>query len=689
METINAALAAYPESADRAAMFFLLGEIHEARGYQLDAALAYQEYLNFRPGLIDFYVYERIGDNFLQVENYQEAINAYLNAIQTASIVDTLYLNLLIGDAYLAIGDLATAQVTFQDVYDRTANDFYKAQALRKIGDIYLTQENFESAYAAYQEVVENYPLAYDAYLSLVALLDADVPVSDLDRGLINYFVQQYGFAIDAFVRYLRANPDDHTDVAHYYLGLSYQAQSEYAKAIETWQELIDDHINERFWASAFDEIAYTKSVYRNDPEGAIETYLEFVDRSPLDERAPEFLYYAARTAERNFDLSQAARLWERVGTQFSTSSWAFDGLFQAGITRYRLGEFDNAISLFQSSLGVAKNPGNQAAAYFWIGKSYQMLGNPGAAEDSWRQAVTSDPTGYYSERSEDILAGIPPFSPPNSYNLNINLSAEKIEANEWMHTTFNIPDEVDLNNITPLLSDPRMVRGTELWNLQQFEDARLEFESLRQDIKTDPAQTYRLTNYLYEIGLYRSSILAARTVLDLAGLDDAGTFNAPIYFNHIRFGPYYLDIVAQAAQENNLHPLFLLSVMRQESLFEGFVTSTAGARGLMQIIPSTGEDIARLKAWPANYTSEDLYRPLVNINYGAFYLNQQRNGFGGDIPVALAAYNGGPGNASRWLQLTNSDLDLYVEVIRFEETRNYIRYIYELYTIYKGLYSQ
>ena len=193
----------------------------------------------------------------------------------------------------------------------------------------------------------------------------------------------------------------------------------------------------------------------------------------------------------------------------------------------------------------------------------------------------------------------------------------------------------------------------------------------------------------MYEIGLYRSSILAARTVLDLAGLDDAGTFNAPIYFNHIRFGPYYLDIVAQAAQENNLHPLFLLSVMRQESLFEGFVTSTAGARGLMQIIPSTGEDIARLKAWPANYTSEDLYRPLVNINYGAFYLNQQRNGFGGDIPVALAAYNGGPGNASRWLQLTNSDLDLYVEVIRFEETRNYIRYIYELYTIYKGLYSQ
>ena len=174
---------------------------------------------------------------------------------------------------------------------------------------------------------------------------------------------------MDALVRYLRANPDDHTDVAHYYLGLSYQALGEHAEAIDTWQELIDDHINERFWSTAFDEIAYTKSVFRNDPEGAIDTYLEFVDRSPLDERAPEFLYYAARTAERNNDLSRAARLWERIGTQFSTSSWAFDGLFQAGISRYRMAEFENAISLFQSSLGVTRNLGDQAAAYFWIGK--------------------------------------------------------------------------------------------------------------------------------------------------------------------------------------------------------------------------------------------------------------------------------------------------------------------------------
>lgn len=687
-DTILSAIAAYPNAKELAAFYFLLGETYEAMELPNEAAGAFQEYINIRPGLIDFYIYERIGDNYIQAENYQAAIEAYMQAIQAGALYDTLYLNLEIADAYLSMNDLPTALVAYEDVYNRTTNDYLKAEARRKMGDIYLAQENTESAYTAYHEVVENYPLAYDAYLSIVTLLDAGETVSDLDRGLINYFVGQYGFAIDAFVRYLRENPEEHSDVPHYYLGLSYQAQGNYALAIEAWREIADEHINERFWATAFDEIAYTQSVYLGNPDAAIDTYLEFVDRSPLDEAAPEYLYYAARTAERNLDLDQAARLWERIGTQFSTSSWAFDGLFQAGIAHYRLGEYEDAITAYQSSLGVADSRGNQAAAYFWIGKCYQKLNYTEAADDSFRQAATSDPTGYYSERASDMLEGIAPFSAPASYNLNTNLAAEKQTADEWMHTTFSIPASEDLNDTSSLNTDPRMVRGTELWNLRQYENARLEFESLRESVELDAAQTYRLANYLIDLGLYRTGIFAARQVLNLAGFDDAGTFNAPIYFNHLRFGAYYEDIVVAAAEENGFHPLFLLSVIRQESLFEGFVTSTAGARGLMQIIPATGDELARSKSWPSGYTSEDLYRPLVNIHFGATYLDQQRDYFGGEIPVALAAYNGGPGNAARWLELANGDMDLFVEVIRFSETRNYIRYIYELYTIYMNLYT-
>ena len=171
--------------------------------------------------------------------------------------------------------------------------------------------------------------------------------------------------------------------------------------------------------------------------------------------------------------------------------------------------------------------------------------------------------------------------------------------------------------------------------------------------------------------------------------MDDLGTLSAPVFFNHIRFGTYFNPLVIQAAEEYGFHPLFVWSVVRQESFFEGFVESVAGARGLMQIMPATGADIASRMGWPAGYTEDDLYRPIISLRLGLDYLADQRTYFDGDIYAALAGYNGGPGNASVWLGLANDDPDLFVEVIRFDETRNYVMGIYEVFSIYRRVYER
>jgi soluble lytic murein transglycosylase len=132
-----------------------------------------------------------------------------------------------------------------------------------------------------------------------------------------------------------------------------------------------------------------------------------------------------------------------------------------------------------------------------------------------------------------------------------------------------------------------------------------------------------------------------------------------------------------------------MLSVMRQESTFEGFISSAAGARGLMQILPTTGAQLAGTINWPENFSPDDLYRPYVSLVLGASYLRQQRQFFDGDLFAMLAAYNGGPGNTLIWKDLTPiDDPDLFLEVVRIEETRNYIRLINEIHHIYKWLYS-
>ena len=207
--------------------------------------------------------------------------------------------------------------------------------------------------------------------------------------------------------------------------------------------------------------------------------------------------------------------------------------------------------------------------------------------------------------------------------------------------------------------------------------------------ISADAVLTYRLANYLLELGLYRSAITAARQVLTLAGMQDQqSSMLAPPYFNHVRYGLYYRDLIIPAAETNDLDPLFLFSVVRQESLFEGFVSSTAGARGLMQIVPATGADISKQLGWPIDFEPADLYRPNVSVAYGAHYLANNRRLLDGDLYAALAAYNGGPGNALAWQELSQGDPDLFLETVRAQESRDYIRRIYEIFIIYRRLYS-
>jgi soluble lytic murein transglycosylase len=233
------------------------------------------------------------------------------------------------------------------------------------------------------------------------------------------------------------------------------------------------------------------------------------------------------------------------------------------------------------------------------------------------------------------------------------------------------------------------MVRGTELLALGLYDEARAEFEDLRLDYAGDAESTYRLMHRFLALGLYDLGIRSARQVLDLAGLDDAGTLSAPRYFNLIRFGPYFGDLILPEAAAAGFDPLFLLSVVRQESLFQGAATSSASARGLMQVIPSTGGEIAAELGWPPGYTEADLHRPIVSVRFGTHYLRKQRDSptSNGDLMVALAAYNGGPGSAARWLELSGGDSDLFFEVIDFEETGTYLRTIYEVFNIYRNLY--
>jgi soluble lytic murein transglycosylase len=313
-----------------------------------------------------------------------------------------------------------------------------------------------------------------------------------------------------------------------------------------------------------------------DDAKAATDTLLAFVKAAPASDQAPVALMTAASIFEQDRQLELAAQVWERVPNEYAGNAQAPTAVFEAGLMRYRESKFSDALKDFQRSLTLATQAEDQARANLWIGKTEQQLSQSSEAQAAWQQAQSNDPGGYYSLRARDILMGSDPFAPSLTTNLSFDLSAERKAADSWMRLTFNLPAGTDLTGPGSLALDVRFVRGTELWELGQFSDARLEFEDLRSAIDADPVLTYRLANYLLDIGLYRSGIFAARQVLTLAGkTDNPSSLQAPAYFNHVRYGLYYNDLIVPAAQTNGLDPLLLFSVIRQESLFESFAGST------------------------------------------------------------------------------------------------------------------
>ena len=151
-----------------------------------------------------------------------------------------------------------------------------------------------------------------------------------------------------------------------------------------------------------------------------------------------------------------------------------------------------------------------------------------------------------------------------------------------------------------------------------------------------------------------------------------------------LRFPVNYLSQVQNNACLQDLDPAIIFGLIRQESMLDKNARSAAGARGLMQIMPGTGRQIARTlnEPWQAETS---LLNPDVNIKYGAFYYKQLLNRFEGHFALAMAAYNAGPNRVVKWLPIDKPvPADVWIETIPFKETRKYVTSVLSYAIIYQ-----
>ena len=178
------------------------------------------------------------------------------------------------------------------------------------------------------------------------------------------------------------------------------------------------------------------------------------------------------------------------------------------------------------------------------------------------------------------------------------------------------------------------------------------------------------------------------RTILSAAAaaLGDIGTAGGFAGPDFIETRPRaYEWLAAPAAQRYGLDPNLLLAVMRVESAYQKHIVSYAGAVGLMQIMPRTGQLIAHALGRD-DFSPADLLDPRVNLEFAAWYLSSLIRRFDGRLPLAIAAYNGGPHNVRRWMQESAEEapLDVLLERIPFTQTHRYVRKVLVHYAAYR-----
>lgn len=682
-ETFRQFLADYPtDDLTRSAQFNLALAL-ESSGTITETLAAYEAAI-LPNDPIAAYIFERMGNAALAAEAFPAAADAFLPALnRTTDTGFQVSLREKLAQAYLGQKNMDAALAQYNAILDIAQIPAYRAKIMRLIGEAYLENDNPSAARKQFSATMETYPKTYDAYLALVAMVNAGFAVDDFLRGYVDYYGgSAYQPAIDAFGRFLETSPTENVDTAHWLMGWSWRAIGDYDAAIAEFEAVIANFPNSEFWADANLQKARTLG-WQGKLDDAIGLYRTFAAENPTLPQADEALWKAALIEFQDDRFATAAENFRALAEARPAGRFADDAWFWAGLAAFQADNLTAAEENWAALLTHYPASEFARAASFWQAKVLLALGETTQAETLLAQ-LAHQPLNYYGLRATDLLNGHG-VSPTVPLDLSPPTPSEQIEAEIWLENWVGVSESANLSALdVQLKNDPAFVRGEALLALGLRTEAATAFETVKNRWANNPVALYQLSLAFRDRGLNRLSILAAQ---DLVRQSPAITpADVPKFIRRLVYPLYYQDLVTAQAAIQQIDPALVFALMRQESLFEPAANSGADARGLMQIIPPTGADIAE-RTGLAGYTAESLWLPYLNVQMGTWYIRQMLDFVGGNQFAALAAYNAGPGRVDRWLTASD-DFDMFVALIPLDEPRTYIRRIYLNLSEYRDIYG-
>jgi soluble lytic murein transglycosylase len=429
----------------------------------------------------------------------------------------------------------------------------------------------------------------------------------------------------------------------------------------------------------------------------AAEQLDSWYSRTRGNERA-EALFWRALTQGRLARFDESVALYRQLAREFPRSGLTETAMYKIGLLRLDQGDYPAAEEAFAAyrerfpKAGQADNAqwyvawaqlrqGRYAAAQasyeellrryprtslvpgvrYWQGRMAQVQGDTPQAIACYRQVLQSPIASHYAPLAEARLKA-----------LNVALEAPPADQPPESAPALELPHPELLERINGL-----MALGLRTW--AQEELAAYEHSLRSRDELLALADWYRRTGNFGGARLITANLGVGEGVPKIRDPGLTWQLSYPLAFQ---------DQLKRVNLPKKVPWELVYAIMRQESEFKPWITSRVGARGLMQVMPETANEVcqSRKQSPPALNT---LYRPEVCVQYGAWHLEDLMNRLGGRLPLVIAAYNASPEAVERWMKEKPVDpIDVFIEEISYSETRRYVKKVLTNLWIYRRLHA-
>lgn len=483
--------------------------------------------------------------------------------------------------------------------------------------------------------------------------------------------------AAQAYYQIPQLFPNAATDEDSLRAGVSYYKGNQFRSAVDALTQVRAR--TPKTMAEMFYHLGMAQLSLENEPAG-LQALTDLRRAAPGSERIGDLLYGLARFHEKRGRQEQGAAFYQQLIRQFPQHAQADEAHFGMAWRAHEAKDYANAARLLTEHVAIYSSvTDNRGKASFWAAVNAERAGQKAHALTIYRAMLTRYGAGWYGVNAERRIArltseGIKPKPAETDALLSravaglqtINIARESLKEADW----------------------ERVTKAEQLMRIRLHQSATNELDAARLLAPNSPIVNLRIAQIFRDNG----DNVAALNVLKRAYPDYGQTLPHEMTREawEVFYPLKYWSNIKEEAKRQNLDPYLVAGIIRQETVFDPQARSRANAYGLMQLLPSTGQAVARQnKVGGGRITTGDLYNPALNIQLGTAYVRQMMDQFG-RVEFVAAAYNGGPTRVSRWLrERPVGEIEEWVESIPLSETRLYVQGVYRNMRQYQRLYDE